>query len=331
MTDPASTQPNAPSIARRTVLRNASLLVTGAVLGSGHDDANAQPAAAAPAPTLPGFAAHRIATSGGVTIHAVKGGSGPPLLLLHGAPLTHYTWRDVAPQLAEDFTVVAADLRGYGDSSQPQGSPDHSNYSKRAMALDQVEVMRQLGFERFAVVGQDRGGRVAHRMALDHPDAVTQAVFIDIVPTYYLYTHVTLEFVQAYFHWFSYLQPSPVPENLLLAQQQSVAAGRPLSAAQIEYRRRNGTPEGVHAMCEDYRAGASIDLVHDAADLDRRIRCPLHVLWAQDGAMDRLYDVLAIWRERGVSVTGKGMPGGHNMQEGAPEELLAELRAFLRA
>jgi haloacetate dehalogenase len=315
------------SIDRRAVLRTASLLVTGAVLGNA---AEAQQAAPAALPPFPGFTPHDIPVSGGVTIHAVKGGSGPPLLLLHGAPLTYYTWRDVAPQLAESYTVVAADLRGYGDSSQPQGLPDHSNYSKRAMALDQVEVMRHFGFDRFAVVGQDRGGRVAHRMALDHPETVTKLAVIDIVPTYYLYTHVTLEFVQAYYHWFSYLQPAPTPENMLLAQQQNQGA-RPLSAAQLEYRRRNGTPEGVHAMCEDYRAGASIDLTHDAADLSSRIRCPLHVLWAADGAMDRLYDVMAIWRERGRNVTGKGMPGGHNMQEGAPAELLAELRAFLSA
>jgi haloacetate dehalogenase len=315
---------------RRALLRGASLLLTGSVLAFG-EAAHAQQSAASAVAPFPGFTTHRIATSEGITIHAVKGGSGPPLLLLHGAPLTHYTWRDVAPQLADEYTVVAADLRGYGDSSQPPGLPDHSNYSKRALALDQVVVMRYFGFERFAVVGQDRGGRVAHRMALDHADAVTKAVLIDIVPTHYLYTHVTLEFVQAYFHWFSYLQPSPTPENMLLAQQREAPSNRPPSAAQLEYRRRNGTPEGVHAMCEDYRAGASIDLVHDAGDLDRRIRCPLHVLWAQDGAMDRLYDVLAIWRERGTNVTGKGMPGGHNMQEGAPNELLAELRVFLRA
>jgi haloacetate dehalogenase len=315
------------SIDRRAVLRTASLLAAGAVLGKAAD---AQQAAPAALPPFPSFTPHDIPVSGGVTIHAVKGGSGPPLLLLHGAPLTYYTWRDVAPQLAESYTVIAADLRGYGDSSQPQGLPDHSNYSKRAMAQDQIDVMRNFGFERFAVVGQDRGGRVAHRMALDHPDAVTKLAVIDIVPTYYLYTHVTLEFVQSYYHWFSYLQPAPIPENMLLAQQQNQGA-RPLSAAQLEYRRRNGTPEGVHAMCEDYRAGASIDLVHDAADLTSRIRCPLHVLWAADGAMDRLYDVMAIWRERGRNVTGKGMPGGHNMQEGAPAELLAELRSFLSA
>jgi len=311
------------SIDRRAVLRNVSLLAAGAVLSKA---VAAQQAAPAPLPPFPGFTAHDIPTSGGVTIHAVKGGSGPPLLLLHGAPQTHHTWRDVAPRLAEEYTVVAADLRGYGDSSQPQGLPDHSNYSKRAMALDQVDVMRQFGFERFAVVGQDRGGRVAHRMVLDHADAVTKAVFIDIVPTYYLYTHVTLAFIQSYPHWFNLVQPSPAGENAAVALQGSGNA-----PAQLEYRRRNSTPEGRHAMCEDYRAAASIDLEHDAADLDRRIRCPVNVLWAADGAMDRLYDVLAIWRERGRNVTGKGMPGGHNMQEGAPDEVLAELRAFLRA
>lgn len=322
----------AVSLDRRAVLQKASMLVAGAALGNALPrTTNAQAASGGAAPSIPGFTTHRVDTRDGVTIHSVKGGSGPPLLLLHGAPLTHYTWRDVAPGLAQAFTVVATDLRGYGDSSQPQGLPDHSNYSKRAMALDQVDVMRHFGFDRFAVVGQDRGGRVAHRMALDHPDAVTKAVFIDIVPTYYLYTHVTIDFVQAYFHWFNYLRPAPMPENELLAQREAQAAARQPSPAQLEYQRRNGTPEGVHAMCEDYRAGASIDLKHDEADLDKRIRCPLHVLWAEAGAMDRLYDVLAIWRERGRNVTGKGMPGGHNMQEGAPAEVLAELRTFLRA
>jgi haloacetate dehalogenase len=310
---------------RRTLLRTASTLVAGATL---LDAVQAQQAPAAPL-SIPGFTPARIATSGGVTINAVKGGSGPPLLLLHGAPLTLYTWRDVAPGLAEHFTVVASDLRGYGDSSKPQGAPDHSNYSKRAMAQDQVDVMKHFGFDRFAVVGQDRGGRVTHRMALDHADKVTKAVLIDIVPTYYLYTHVNIDFVQAYFHWFNYLRAAPGPENELLAQRAN-RTGQ-LSPAQAEYDRANGTPEGVHGMCEDYRAGASIDLAHDAADLDTKIRCPLHVLWAENGAMDRLYDVLAIWRERARDVTGKGMPGGHNMQEGAPAEVLAELRSFLRA
>ena len=190
------------------------------------------------------------------------------MLLLHGAPLTHYTWRDVAPRLAEDYTVVASDLRGYGDSSKPQGLPDHSNYSKRAMAQDQVDVMRHFGFERFAVVGQDRGGRVAHRMALDHADAVTKAVLIDIVPTYYLYTHVTIDFVQAYFHWFNYLQPSPIPENELLAQRAAQAGRAAVAGASRVSTARTARPKACTRMCEDYRAGASIDLKHDAADLD---------------------------------------------------------------
>jgi haloacetate dehalogenase len=323
MNDESNDKPASPE--RRDVLRTASTLVAGATLA--HTLAARAQAPAAALLSIPGFTAERIQTSGGVTINAAKGGSGPPLLLLHGAPLTLYTWRDVAPRLAADYTVVAADLRGYGDSGKPQGLPDHSNYSKRAMAQDQVDVMKHFGFDRFAVVGQDRGGRVTHRMALDHPDKVTKAVLIDIVPTYYLYTHVTIDFVQAYFHWFNYLRASPAPENELLAQQ----AGREVTGAQAEYRRANGTPEGVHGMCEDYRAGASIDLQHDAADLAAKVRCPLHVLWADGGAMARLYDVLAIWRERGTNVTGKGMPGGHNMQEGAPNEVLAELQRFLRA
>jgi haloacetate dehalogenase len=237
------------------------------------------------------------------------------------------SWRLAAPELAKDFTVVVTDLRGYGDSSKPADGENHANYSKRAMALDQVEVMQQLGFEKFAVAGHDRGGRVGHRLALDHRDRVSKLAVLDIVPTYYLYTHVTIEFVQAYFHWFNYLRAAPAPENDLLAQQ----AGQQVSGAQAEYRRANGTPEGVHGMCEDYRAGASIDLQHDAADLDKKVRCPLHVLWADGGAMARLYDVLAIWRERGRNVTGKGMPGGHNMQEGAPNDVLAELQRFLKA
>jgi len=336
---------NAASLDRRAVLRNVSALLAGAALAQTFGTAHAQQAGGAEAssegasssadgsgaPLIPGFTPYDIETSGGVTIHAVKGGDGPPLLLLHGAPLTHYTWRDVAPRLAEDYTVVAADLRGYGDSSKPQGLPDHSNYSKRAMAQDQIDVMRHFGFEQFALVGQDRGGRVGHRMVLDHPDAVTKAVFIDIVPTYYLYTHVTLDFVQAYYHWFSYLRPAPIPENELLEQNAARARSGRMPPAMAVYQRTNGTPEGVHGMCEDYRAGASIDLVHDAEDIDKRIQCPLHILWAQGGAMERLYDVLAIWRERGTNVTGRGMPGGHNMQEGAPDEVLAELRRFLQS
>ena len=277
---------------------------------------------------FPGFKASRVKTSG-AEINVVSGGSGPPLLLMHGAPQTHISWRLTAPELAKSHTVIATDLRGYGDSSKPPDGDGHANYSKRAMALDQVEVMKSLGFDRFAVVGHDRGGRVGHRMALDHAGTVTSLTVLDIVPTYYLYTHVTIEFVQAYFHWFNYLRPAPAPENDLKAAYEAQRA-RATTDVQIEYLRTNADPANIHAMCEDYRAGASIDLKHDEADLDRKIACPLMVLWGEKGPMGRIYDVLKIWKDRGVNVTGKALPTGHNMQEEGPEAVLAELKGFLK-
>jgi haloacetate dehalogenase len=286
--------------------------------------------AAPPENTLrffPGFKAFKVDTSG-ASINGVVGGSGPPILLMHGAPQSHISWRLVAPKLAAQYTVVVPDLRGYGDSSAPADGENHANYSKRAMALDQVEVMKHFGFDRFPVIGHDRGGRVGHRMALDHPDKVTRLAVLDIVPTYYLYTHVTIEFVQAYFHWFNYLRPAPGPENDLKAQNEAALA-RATSDVQKEYLRTAGRPENIHAMCEDYRAGASIDLQHDKADLDKKVACPLVALWGERGAMGRLYDVLAIWRERAAKVTGKGLPAGHNLQEDAPEQVLAEIKALI--
>ena len=240
------------------------------------------------------------------------------------------SWRLIAPKLAASRTVVAADLRGYGDSSAPPDGEGHANYAKRAMALDQVEVMHHFGFDRFPVIGHDRGGRVGQRMALDHPDKVARLAVLDIVPTYYLYTHVTLDFVQAYFHWFNYLRAAPGPENDLKAQTEAQLA-RATSDIQREYLRTASRPENIHAMCEDYRAGASIDLKHDAADLDRKIACPLLVLWGERGPMGRLYDVLAIWRERGKNVTGKALPAGHNLQEEVPDLVLAEIRTWLKS
>jgi haloacetate dehalogenase len=277
---------------------------------------------------FPGFKASRVQTSG-ATINVVTGGEGPPVLLLHGAPQSHISWRLVAPRLATEYTVVATDLRGYGDSSKPPDGENHANYSKRAMALDQVEVMKHFGFDRFPVIGHDRGGRVAHRMALDHPDKVVRLAVLDIVPTYYLYTHVTLGFVQAYFHWFSYLRPAPGPEDQIKADVEGRAA-RMTSDVQKEYLRIQRDPANIHSMCEDYRAGASIDLEHDKADLERRITCPLLALWAERGAMARLYDVLSIWKERASNVSGKALPGGHNLQEDVPDQVYAEIRAFLR-
>jgi haloacetate dehalogenase len=313
---------------RRDLLRRMTALATGAMV-SGLGSAEAQEEASSALRFFPGFKAFKVQTSGAI-INGVVGGQGPPLLLLHGAPQTHVSWRLVAPQLASNYTVVAADLRGYGDSSKPPDGENHANYSKRAMALDQVEVMRHFGFDRFPVVGHDRGGRVAHRMALDHADKVTHAAVLDIIPTYYLYTHVTIEFVQAYFHWFNYLRPAPGPENDLKAAADAQKS-RATSEIQIEYLRTSSDPANIHAMCEDYRAGASIDLQHDKADLDKKIACPLLVLWGERGAMGRLYDVMPIWRERGANVTGKGLPGGHNLQEELPEQVLTELRSFLKA
>jgi haloacetate dehalogenase len=277
---------------------------------------------------FPGFKTFKVETSGAM-INGVIGGQGPPLLLLHGAPQSHISWRLVAPKLAAQYTVVASDLRGYGDSSKPPDGENHSNYSKRAMALDQVEVMKHFGFDRFPVVGHDRGGRVAHRMALDHADKVTKLAVLDIVPTYYLYTHVTIEFVQAYFHWFNYLRPAPGPEDELKAGFAS--RPKPANDVQAEYFRVSSDPAAIHAMCEDYRAGASIDLKHDRADLNTKISCPLLALWGEKGPMGRIYDVLSIWKERGTKVSGKSLPSGHNLQEEVPDQVFNEVQTFLRS
>jgi haloacetate dehalogenase len=313
----------------------ASYVVSGFSRGVDASSPTASAAALPQAPAadtlrfFPGFKTFDVKTSGAV-IHGVVGGSGPPILLLHGAPQTHVTWRLVAPELAKTHTVIAPDLRGYGDSSKPADGESHVNYSKRSMAVDQVEVMKHFAFDRFPVVGQDRGGRVGHRLALDHPDKVTALAVLDIVPTYYHYTHVTIEFVQAYFHWFNYLRPAPGPENDLKAQTEAQLA-RATSDVQREYLRTSGQADSIHGMCEDYRAGASIDLKHDEADLSRKIGCPLHVLWSERGPIGRLFDLMKIWGDRGSKVTGKGLPGGHYLQEDVPEQVLAEVRALLKA
>jgi haloacetate dehalogenase len=305
------------------------LLQMGAVVGASALPASAQPSGGTPSLRFfPGFKPITIQTSG-ATINGAMAGQGPPLLLLHGAPQSMISWRLAAPELAKDFTVVVTDLRGYGDSSKPADGENHANYSKRAMALDQVEVMQQLGFEKFAVAGHDRGGRVGHRLALDHRDRVSKLAVLDIVPTYYLYTHVTIEFVQAYFHWFNYLRAAPGPENQLKEEIERMAE-KMTSDVQQEYLRIRRDPANIHGMCEDYRAGASIDLQDDKADLDKKIACPLLALWGAKAPMGRLYDVLAIWKERAAMVTGRSLPTGHNLQEDAPELVVAELRAFLR-
>ena len=317
---------------RRDVLKQAAALAAGAVVGTGPTRAAAAQAPAAAPNTVrffPGFKPFSVKTSGAV-INGVIGGQGPPLLLLHGAPQSHITWRLVAPKMAATRTVVVPDLRGYGDSSKPPDGENHANYSKRAMALDQIEVMKSFGFERFPVIGQDRGGRVTHRLILDHPNAVTHAAVLDIIPTRYLYTHVTIEFVQAYFHWFNYLRAAPGPENELKAANDAAAA-RATSEVQLEYLRSMRDPATIHAMCEDYRASASLDMKFDEADQDKKITCPLRVLWAEKGAMGRLYDVLGIWNNYGTKVSGRGLPGGHNLQEDVPEMVVAEIEALIRS
>jgi haloacetate dehalogenase len=323
---------------RRDLLRQmGALSVASGLAGNAHAALFAQaPATASPAPSagdtlrfFPGFKSFKVQTSGAV-INGVVGGQGPPVLLLHGAPQSHISWRLVAPRLAATNTVVVPDLRGYGDSSKPPDGENHVNYSKRAMALDQIEVMKHFGFARFPAIGQDRGGRVTHRLILDHPQAITHAAVLDIVPTRYLYTHFSVEFVQAYFHWFNYLRAAPGPENELKAQNEAAAA-RATSDVQREYLRSMRDPATIHAMCEDYRASAGIDLTWDEADQNTKITCPLRVLWSEKGAMGRLYDVLGIWKTFGTHVTGKPLPGGHNLQEDVPDLVLAEIQALLKS
>ena len=282
------------------------------------------------------------ATVDGVRIQAVRGGRGPALLLLHGHPQTHAIWHKVAPTLAGHFTVIAADLRGYGDSDKPQGAADHSNYSKRRMALDQVELMRSHGFTSFAVIGHDRGGRVAARMAIDHPDVVTQLVTLDVAPTVAMYEQTSFEFARAYWHWFFLVRPAPFPETLIRADpdlylKQTMGARsaglRPFtSGAYAAYLRCLSDPATAHGICEDYRASISIDLEHDRADLaaGKRIVCPFLALWGADGAVGKCFDPLAEWRHWSAGVSGEALPCGHYIAEDVPGLLLERVLAFLQ-
>ena len=286
---------------------------------------------------FPGFATRRIATSG-AEIHCEQGGSGPPLLMLHGYPQTHAMWHKIAPALAKRFTVVCADLRGYGDSSKPDGGTGHAGYSKRAMAMDQIEVMRTLGFGRFGLVGHDRGGRVAHRLCLDHPLAVDRVALLDISPTRIMYAGTDMAFATAYYHWFFLIQPFDLPERLIgadpiyyLRQKPSGFSSRlhifdPRALA--EYERCFRDPATIHATCEDYRAAATIDLEHDAADAHLRVECPLLALWGEKGVVHRLFDPIADWNKVARDVRGKALPSGHYLAEEVPEETLSELEGF---
>lgn len=290
---------------------------------------------------FPDFTRGRFQASG-ADIHYVRGGAGAPVLLLHGYPQTHACWHRIAPLLAQHYTVVCADLRGYGDSSKPAGLPDHSNYSKRAMAQDMVELMASLGFERFHLVGHDRGGRVAHRLAADHPRRVHTLAVLDISPTLKMFESTNLAFATAYYHWFLMLQPPPLPEQMLAGRVPFNILGRVGRAepdlsrfseqAVREYIRCFADPAAIHASCEDYRAAGTIDLEHDRADRagGRKLPMPVLALWGSEGVIARLFDCLADWREVAADVSGRALPCGHFVPEEAPAETLAEITAFLR-
>lgn len=273
-------------------------------------------------------------------LHTRRGGNGPPLLLLHGHPQTHAMWHKVAPALAQHFTVVMMDLRGYGDSVRPTSDADHTAYSKRAMALDAVAVMQHHGFERFGVLAHDRGARVAHRLAVDHSERVERMLLLDIAPTLAMYANTSQAFVTAYWHWFFLIQPPPLPEaliesdpvrylrNVMGKRHAGLAAFAPDALA--EYERCVQIAGTAHAICEDYRASAMIDLAHDRADIavGNKLMQPLRVLWGEHGAVGQCFDVLGLWRERATQVSGSSLPCGHYIAEEAPGRLIASALNF---
>jgi haloacetate dehalogenase len=289
-----------------------------------------------------GFTEHEVPTGRG-TVFARVGGGGPPLLLLHGYPQTHLMWRTAAPLLADRYTVVVADLPGYGASFRPVPTPDHAAHSKRALALDLVESMAGLGHDRFAVAGHDRGGRVAYRMALDHPDRVTAAAVFDVVPTGEVWSRADAAMALGYWHWAFLAQPAPLPERLIEADPDAFfdfhvralglggAPGRYPADLMTAYRRLLDDPGTVQAICEDYRAGAGVDRDHDDADRGRRrIEAPLLALWSARGALPRFYgDVLDVWRPWARQVTGRGLDASHFLVEDQPEQVADLLSAFL--
>jgi len=286
---------------------------------------------------FPGFKLLDVAIPGS-HVRLRTGGEGPPLLLLHGYPQTHVLWHKVAARLQRYFTIIAADLRGYGDSARPEGGTGHAAYAKRAMAADLVAAMAALGHGRFSVGAHDRGARVAHRMALDHPDTVLKLATLDIAPTREMYAGTTDAFARAYWHWFFLIQPAPFPEEMIGADPEaywlkkcgSGSAGMtPFHpAALAEYLRCFADPATIHASCEDYRAAASIDIAHDNADGGRKLSQPLLALWGEHGAVNHCFDVLALWQERASDVRGHTLPGGHYLAEELPDQVAEAFLAF---
>ena len=291
---------------------------------------------------FPGFDQKRItipSDDGPIEIACQVGGNGPPILLLHGFPQTKAIWEIVAPKLAQSFTVVASDLRGYGDSSKPHGKADHSTYSKRSMASDQHALMKALGHEQFFLLGHDRGGRVSHRLAMDYPKSVLRLMALDISPTLKMYDNTTMEFAKGYWHWFFLIQPEPVPETLIGANPQfwinkhlGRHGGTDIFSPErwAEYLAGVSNPLSMHAMCEDYRAAASIDLVHDRADraAGKKLVMPLRVLWGEHGLVNKCFKPIADWEEVAQDVSGRAIPCGHYIPEELPTELIAEAQSF---
>ncbi len=292
---------------------------------------------------LDDFATHDLPGADGTTIRVRTAGTGAPLLLLHGHPQTHAMWHRVAPALAQDYAVVLADLRGYGDSAKPAPGEGGTAYAKRAMAQDMVAVMEGLGHRQFLLGAHDRGARVAHRLALDHPERVRRLLLLDVAPTLAMYEGTTDAFARAYWHWFFLIQPAPLPERLIAAdpaayvrevmgrRHAGLAAFAP--EALTEYERCIALPGTAAGICGDYRASAGIDLAHDRADRDagRRLAMPLRALWGAEGAVGRNFDVLALWQAAADTVSGRALPCGHYLAEEAPDAVLAEMRAFFGA
>jgi len=282
---------------------------------------------------------NEVIRNDGVNISVNITGQGEPLLLIHGYPETYLGWHKLVPDLAEKYTVICPDLRGNGASDKPVGAEDHSNYSKRTMAADMIAIMDELGFDKFRVMGHDRGARVAHRLCLDHPERVSKAVLLDIIPTLTLYETVNVDVASVYFHWFFLIQKAPLPERLIAGDPKQylywglggriggVEAVDPEVLAAFEENIQN--PEVIHATCEDYRAGAGIDLEHDKADAGKKIQCPLLVVWGTLGPMGKLYDILLTWQDKAENVQGLGLECGHYPAQEKPKELLAALEEFL--